>query len=84
MNHCPEIPYARTKKEDGIRIPVRTKGTAAGYDTKNKSPRHHPGITASRDTFTKKEDRIPYRSANFSTTRTLSPRTVIGIGTTLS
>ena len=25
-----------------------------------------------------------YRSANFSTTRTLSPRTVIGIGTTLS
>jgi len=26
----------------------------------------------------------PYRSANFSTTRTLSPRTVIGIGTTLS
>ena len=25
-----------------------------------------------------------YRSLNFSTTRTLSPRTVIGIGTTLS
>ena len=25
-----------------------------------------------------------YRSANFSTTRTLSPRTVIGIGTILS
>jgi len=25
-----------------------------------------------------------YRSENFSTTRTLSPRTVIGIGTTLS
>ena len=32
--------------------------------------------------FKKKEKN--YRSENFSTTRTLSPRTVIGIGTTLS
>jgi hypothetical protein len=32
----------------------------------------------------KKKGAVPYRSANFSTTRTLSPRTVIGIGTTLS
>jgi hypothetical protein len=30
------------------------------------------------------ENKKNYRSANFSTTRTLSPRTVIGIGTTLS
>ena len=37
-----------------------------------------------REYLTKKENRIPYRSANFSTTRTLSPRTVIGIGTMLS
>ena len=32
----------------------------------------------------KKVYRKYYRSLNFSTTRTLSPRTVIGIGTTLS
>jgi hypothetical protein len=32
----------------------------------------------------KKKDMRNYRSENFSTTRTLSPRTVIGIGTTLS
>jgi hypothetical protein len=48
---------------------------------------YHPAAKTAffgRGYFLKKDDRMPYRSANFSTTRTLSPRTVIGIGTTLS
>jgi len=52
------------------------------YQNRRKLPlRNLHGRPAPKN---KKETGEIYRSANFSTTRTLSPRTVIGIGTTLS
>jgi hypothetical protein len=52
-----------------------------GEGTDTRKPRNNP---VTRKMSEKRKKIFNYRSENFSTTRTLSPRTVIGIGTMLS
>ena len=73
----------------GARVTIRYEIQMPGIRFVNGSGTMHreqsPFVEFATDrVIVKKEPEEVYRSENFSTTRTLSPRTVMGMGTTLS